>query len=313
MKVLKNILFWISTVCLVLAIATIAVPKLFGMEFRAVVSGSMTPEIPVGSLVVIVPTEAEDIKIGDDITFVNASELVVTHRVIDINRETNEFTTWGIANDSSAIDAPNKYENIIGVVKLHIPFVGRIFSWFSTMQGKIITATAIIATFLLSTILSIWSKDREGEIEIPAGNTKDNAPDQGKRRFDDLLDSFAESEALFNEFRLTEESQNGNAAALTENGNAVALTENDELFSSFVRSVDPPEQNLYSADPLEKLQNEFNPFPASDDLSNKPVQAAGLTDNEPQTDDPLMDLILNDDSFREMFEKDDLLKDLLND
>lgn len=197
MKAIKNILFWISTVCLVLAIIAVGVPKLFGVEFRAVVSGSMTPEIPVGSLVVVVPTKAEDIQIGDDITFVSAGEVVVTHRVVDINRETNEFTTWGIANDRAATDAPNKYENIIGVVRLHIPYVGQIFSWFSTTYGKIITATAIIAAFLLSTILGIWSKDKNDRIKVSKGSTQKDVPVKKNQRKVDPPDSSGESEVLF--------------------------------------------------------------------------------------------------------------------
>ena len=158
MKIVKNLLFWISTVCFIAAILLIAVPKLFGVEFRAVLTGSMTPEIPVGSLVIIVPTNAENIKIGDDITFVTGGEKVVTHRVVKIDRKNNEFTTWGIANDPSAIDAPNKYENILGVVKIHIPRIGGIFSWIATLSGKIITATAIIAIYMLTFIIGIWTK-----------------------------------------------------------------------------------------------------------------------------------------------------------
>lgn len=173
MKMIKNILFWISTVCLVLMIIMIAVPRLFGVEFRAVISGSMEPEIPVGSLVVIVPAKAGDIKVGDDITFISASEKIVTHRVINIDREKNEFITWGIANDPSAIDAPNSYENILGVVRLHLPFVGRIFVWFSALYGKIITVTAIIATFIISTIIGVWTEDRK---------EKNEAPEAGKKR-----------------------------------------------------------------------------------------------------------------------------------
>ena len=160
-KLVKNMLFWTSTVLLVVAILLIAIPKLFGIEFRAVITGSMTPEIPVGSLVVIVPTKAEDIKVGDDITFISVGEKIVTHRVIEINHEKNEFITWGIANDKSAIDAPNKYENILGVAKLHIPLAGRIFSWFSTAYGKIIAMTGIVAVYILSCILGIWSKDKK--------------------------------------------------------------------------------------------------------------------------------------------------------
>jgi len=198
MKIIKNLLFWIPTACLFLLILLIAVPKLFGVEFRAVLTGSMTPEIPVGSLVVIVPTEAADIEIGDDITFVTQGDMVVTHRVVDINRETNEFTTWGIANDKTAVDAPNQYENIIGVVRLHIPFLGQVFSWIATLQGKIIAATAIIAVYIISSIISIWSINKKVEKENTKEET-DNASDPENQRFDTLLHSIKESEALFRE------------------------------------------------------------------------------------------------------------------
>jgi len=161
MKALKNILFWLSTVCLVLAIVMIAVPTLLGnIEFRAVVSGSMAPDIPVGSLVVIVKTNAEDIKVGDDITFVTAGDKVVTHRVVEINAE-NEFITWGIANPPEARDAPNKYENILGVVRFNIPYAGIVFSWLATLQGKIIVATIIVAIYIISCMFGLWSKDEK--------------------------------------------------------------------------------------------------------------------------------------------------------
>jgi len=166
---IKTILFWISTVCLVLAIALVAVPRVSGVEFRAIITGSMTPEIPVGSLIVIVPTKADDIKVGDDISFVTAGDKVVTHRVVEIDREKNEFITWGIANDPSARDAPNRYENIIGVVRFHTPHMGRAFSWFSTTHGKIITVTIIAAVYILSAMIGIWTKKENGKnlVSIP--------------------------------------------------------------------------------------------------------------------------------------------------
>ena len=161
MKTAKNILFWASTAVLVIAIVLLAAPKLFGVEFRAVLTGSMTPEIPVGSLVVIVPSKAENINVGDDITFVTKGNLVVTHRVVSIDRDKNEFTTWGIANGPDAIDGPNSYENIIGVVKLKFPVLGFIFSWLSTTKGKVACIAAIVVFYLLSNIIDILLKDRK--------------------------------------------------------------------------------------------------------------------------------------------------------
>jgi len=168
MKMIKNILFWASTIALVIAIVLVAAPKLFGVELRAIVTGSMTPDIPVGSLVVIVPTAAEDIKVGDDISFMTVGDKVVTHRVVEIDRDKNEFVTWGIANDPNAKDAPNRYENILGVVRYHVPFAGMIFSWLATMQGKVISVTAIVVIYILSTIIGVWSKKEEEQVGMAA-------------------------------------------------------------------------------------------------------------------------------------------------
>lgn len=179
------------------AIALIAVPKIFGVEFRAVVTGSMTPDIPVGSLVVIVPAKAEDIKVGDDISFVSAGDKVVTHRVIEIDFDNNEFITKGIANGPTAIDPPNKYENILGVVKLHIPKMGLVFSWIATTQGKIITATLIFAAYLLSSIVSLWSKGKKETAVVPI--VKNEQELSGDEPLNQLMESFQKSDAMFEE------------------------------------------------------------------------------------------------------------------
>lgn len=160
MKVFKNILSWAAICCMVLAIALLAVTRLTDVELRAVVSGSMEPEIPVGSLVVIIPADAKDIHVGDDIAFKTESGKVVTHRVVGIDLEADEFTTWGIANDPSATDAPSRYVNILGVVRLHLPYAGYIFSKISTASGKILTVTGILAVYILSVIIGGRTKEK---------------------------------------------------------------------------------------------------------------------------------------------------------
>jgi len=112
----------------------------------------------VGSLVVIVPARADEIRVGDDISFVTSGDMVVTHRVERIDREKNEFITRSVANAADAFDPPNRYEDIIGVVRFHMPVAGFAFSALSTAQGKILAVTAIAALYLLATIVSIWAK-----------------------------------------------------------------------------------------------------------------------------------------------------------
>jgi len=262
MKIVKNLLFWVSTVCLVIMILAVTIPKLFGVEFRAVVSGSMTPDIPVGSLVIIVPEKPENIKVGDDITFVSSGDIVVTHRVVSVDREKNEFMTRGIANSQDAIDPPNRYENIIGVVRMHIPKAGQAFSWLSGPEGKvfkILFATFLVAAFILSNIFGVWMKDKKtsdsGEdeevedhiLEKISGSEKSHRPikiiddddddedyvedDFGSEdRFDKLMNSFKESEKLFTE----EEIISAQAEEKGLLGDYIEKTENEYETASFM-------------------------------------------------------------------------------
>lgn len=154
LNIIKHILFGVTIAALILAIAIFSIPLFTDIEYRAVRTGSMEPEIPVGSLVMVVPTAAEDIQEGDDVTYVTQSNQVVTHRVLEIDRENNIYTTYGIANGADNKDAPVKYENIIGVAKFHIPAIGPAVIYLNTLSGKIIAGTVILGLFILSLLLS---------------------------------------------------------------------------------------------------------------------------------------------------------------
>lgn len=154
MKKIANILSTLLIVILIIALAAVLVSKLvFGVEMKAVLTGSMEPELPVGSLLIINPAEYEDINIGDDITFVRDKNLtLVTHRVIEKDDETQKITTQGIANNSA--DKPTSYGNVVGKVAFHIPFAGYFVIWTSDLKGKIICGIIIVALVALSILFS---------------------------------------------------------------------------------------------------------------------------------------------------------------
>lgn len=111
------------------------------INLYTIVSGSMEPNINVYDVVFDVRVDnPEDIKIGDVITFRSTSsiskDLIVTHRVIDIkkNGEEYEYVTKGDNNPTSDSDTA-KYNNIIGVVKLKFPQLGRIQFFVSSKLG----------------------------------------------------------------------------------------------------------------------------------------------------------------------------------
>ncbi len=149
-----NIISNLIIILLLAILCFIVVSNLFfGIEVKAVLTGSMEPELPVGSLVFIKPTAYENINIGDDITFVRDESLtLITHRVISKDDLTKQITTKGLTNNIS--DPPTSYENIVGKVIFDIPYIGYIIIFASDLKGKIIlcifATTLILFSFLFN-------------------------------------------------------------------------------------------------------------------------------------------------------------------
>ncbi len=81
-----------------LAVALVGV-RLVGLEPYVILSGSMEPVYPVGSLVYVQRMDADRIAVGDPIAFVMNEDLVVAiHRVIGVDAAAQQFETKGDAN-----------------------------------------------------------------------------------------------------------------------------------------------------------------------------------------------------------------------
>ena len=81
----------------ILLLIPLSVPRLFGYQTYDVVSGSMEPEIPVGSMIFVKEIVPEDVVEGDIIAFYSNSN-VVCHRVTYNNIYERKFNTKGDAN-----------------------------------------------------------------------------------------------------------------------------------------------------------------------------------------------------------------------
>ena len=92
------------TVSLVLPIATFLVAcVLLGIRLLVVESGSMEPQYPVGSLMVVRPVDPSAVDVGMAIAFVPGDgRSLVTHRVVEVLHQANglAFRTQGDANAS---------------------------------------------------------------------------------------------------------------------------------------------------------------------------------------------------------------------
>jgi signal peptidase len=137
---------------LALLLATVAVPKVTGSTPYTVLTGSMRPGIPPGSLVVTRPVEAADLRVGDAITYQlrSGEPEVVTHRITAVSTTLGGetlFTTQGDANPAPD-DKPVKAGQIRGVVWYGLPLLGYVNSWLTGEQH--IWAVGISVALLLA-------------------------------------------------------------------------------------------------------------------------------------------------------------------
>ena len=128
----------------------LTVPRFFGYHIYTVVSGSMEPAIPTGSLVYIREEKPEDIAAEDVIAFYGAADSasIITHRVVENRVVMGEFITKGDGNQAPDRNAV-PYSRLIGRVERSIPGAGKIAEIFTSPKGKILAGCAVLAAVAL--------------------------------------------------------------------------------------------------------------------------------------------------------------------
>lgn len=117
------------------------------LRFDVVISGSMTPTIEVGSLVIYTVLKKEIYEIQDIIIF-KQGDMKVMHRIVDVN---DAYTTKGDANDVED-SSPVLYNQILGHYICHIPYLG--YAFFYVKKYILV----IILLLLLEEIL--WKRKK---------------------------------------------------------------------------------------------------------------------------------------------------------
>lgn len=146
-------------VALVLGCLPLTVPRIFGLHIYTVVSGSMEPAIPTGSLVYVRETAPEQVEAEEVIAFYGArdSASIITHRVVENRVVMGEFITKGDANQTEDMN-PIPYENFIGSVVCSIPALGRAAELFTSHDGKLIAGAVILAALLMQGLAVLTEK-----------------------------------------------------------------------------------------------------------------------------------------------------------
>lgn len=127
MKVVSAVvraLTWLVLTIIALTLLLIA-PLVAGYHPVVVLSGSMLPSYPVGSVTYYKSAAYEDIAVGDPITFrIGEDGELATHRVTAKDDTAQSFTTKGDHNETEDVN-PVPYSRVAGkTTGFAIPYVG---------------------------------------------------------------------------------------------------------------------------------------------------------------------------------------------
>jgi signal peptidase len=161
--------------------------RLVGLTPYTVISGSMTPKIPVGSIIYVTKADAGDIEVDDIITYVTDGGAVVTHRVIEIlpdedNPTVVRYRTKGDANEDADGD-PVHINNVLGKRAFHIPVIGYVAFFIQNPPGKYIAICLLIVIVALSFIPNI----------LDSGKPEENQEEKATREMLDELKAMREA------------------------------------------------------------------------------------------------------------------------
>ncbi|QTG79497.1 signal peptidase I [Arthrobacter crystallopoietes] len=170
-RILNRILTVITTLLLVLAAAVFLLlavgPRVFGYQTATMLTGSMSPLINPGDVVVTAPVDVADLAVGDIITYHIPIEdhRVETHRIVEITTDggATAVRTKGDANNgvdpwTATLQGEQVYRHAFTV-----PYLG---TAIRTLREPVVLNTLMYgapAVLVIGALAAIWRKDPEAE------------------------------------------------------------------------------------------------------------------------------------------------------
>lgn len=146
------------------------------LDARSVLTGSMEPAIPTGSIVFIYPDETY--QVGDIITFKRLEsnlEVPITHRVVEVQESEDgvSYRTKGDANDGIDGKAVAKAE-VYGKVIAHVPILGKLLDLSKTPWGFAMLIVVPAVLVIVDEVLKIVGYARVRKPEEIESSKKEN-------------------------------------------------------------------------------------------------------------------------------------------
>lgn len=146
------------------AVAVIGLPALTGGSAMTVLTQSMEPGLPPGTLVVVRPTPVDDIRVGDVITYqIRSGEAaVVSHRVMSKTYADGELTFVTKGDNNDTVDPePVREVQVRGTLWYSLPLLGWVNTLLNGSNRTVAVAVAAGALFLYAAVSVIGAvRDR---------------------------------------------------------------------------------------------------------------------------------------------------------
>ena len=149
-SVICRLFGWIILLGVIAALIPVTVPHFMGYEIYNVISGSMEPEIPVGSIAYVKPVDPVTIEEGDIILYVTEGAEIL-HRVVSNHKLEGYLITKGDANEEEDIKEV-RYASVRGLVEKHYPVVGQMMMILANTLGKVLLLCLALCGVLLNVL-----------------------------------------------------------------------------------------------------------------------------------------------------------------
>lgn len=154
-------LSWIVIAAIVIYM-TVAAPIIMGFRPVVVLSGSMEPTYPVGSIVYYHKCNFDELQVGDAVTF-KAEGALVTHRITTVNGISRTVVTKG-DNNTTEDPVPVEENEIVGkATGFAIPYAGYFVTYGKKPVAIAVMAGILLINYVLESICSKQKGDKKNE------------------------------------------------------------------------------------------------------------------------------------------------------
>lgn len=170
-------------------LAATVLPRIFDYRTMTMLSGSMSPDVPTGSVIVDTQEPTKNLAVGDIITYQIPVEdhRVETHRVAWVGRDKDGavlIRTRGDRNPAddpwtARIEAPTVWH-----VSFVIPVVGRVINALRSVMLQRVLSFGLPLTLVVWLLYKIW-RPRRAEPDPGSLHTSDEPRDDGPRSYED--------------------------------------------------------------------------------------------------------------------------------